>query len=97
MWDSGIRNGLNQAAEAAGCDFAGFGLHSLRRANITWWQEVGASVIEASKIAGHGSVSMTNDYTHVQLKRRDELTRAIQKPLGEASQRAKEPTGTPIA
>jgi integrase len=65
----------------AECDFEGFGLHSLRRANITWRQEVGASAIEASKIAGHSSVNMTNDYTHVQLKRQDELTRAIQERL----------------
>jgi hypothetical protein len=26
--------------------------HFLRRANITWWQEVGGSSIETSKIAG---------------------------------------------
>jgi integrase len=84
MWDSGVRKALKIAAVAAECDFAGFGLHSLRRANITWRQEVGASAIEASKIAGHGSVNMTNDYTHVQLKRQEELTRRIQGRLQEA-------------
>ena len=36
------------------------------------------SAIEASKIAGHATVSMTGDYTIVQLERQDELTRAIQ-------------------
>jgi integrase len=81
MWDSGVRKALKIAAVLAECDFEGFGLHSLRRANITWRQEVGASAIEASKIAGHSSVNMTNDYTHVQLKRQDELTRAIQERL----------------
>lgn len=89
MWDSGVRKALKEAAQAAGCDFKGFGLHSFRRANITWRQEVGASAIEASKIAGHGSVNMTNDYTHVQLKRQEELTRAIQNRLGEAAQKIK--------
>lgn len=87
MWDSGVRKALKIAARAAGRDFPGFGLHSLRRANITWRQEVGASAIEASKIAGHGSVAMTNDYTHVQLRRQEDLTRAIQRRLKQASRR----------
>jgi len=87
MWDSGVRKALKIVARAAGCDFSGFGLHSLRRANITWRQEVGASAIEASKIAGHGSVSMTNDYTYVQLKRQEELTRAIQQRLKKTARR----------
>ncbi|MBI4460576.1 MAG: tyrosine-type recombinase/integrase [Acidobacteria bacterium] len=91
MWDSGVRKVLKIAAVAAECDFPGFGLHSLRRANITWRQEVGASAIEASKIAGHASVNMTNDYTHVQLKRQEELTRAIQERLGEAALERKKP------
>ena len=87
MWDSGVRKALKLAARAAQHDFLGFGLHSLRRANITWRQEVGASSIEASKIAGHSSVNMTNDYTHVQLRRQEDLTRAIQERLQEASHR----------
>jgi integrase len=78
MWDSGVRKALKIAAADSGCDFEGFGLHSFRRANITWRQEVGGSAIEASKIAGHATVSMTGDYTVVQLQRQDELTRAIQ-------------------
>ena len=84
MWDSGVRKALKISTRTTGCDFPGFGLHSLRRANITWQQEVGASSIEASKIAGHGSVSMTNDYTHVQLQRQEDLTRAIQQRLKKA-------------
>ena len=85
MWDSGVRKALKIAATESTCDFPGFGLHSLRRANITWRQEVGASSIEASKIAGHSSVNMTNDYTHVQLRRQEELTRAIQERLRKAA------------
>lgn len=78
MWDSGVRKALKIAAREAGCDFPGFGLHSFRRANITMRQEEGGSAIEASKIAGHSTVSQTGDYTVVQLKRQEELTRAIQ-------------------
>ena len=46
-------------------------------ANITWRQEVGGSAIEVSKIAGYANVSMTGDYTIVQLQRQNELTRGI--------------------
>lgn len=78
LWDSGVRQALKGAAETEGCDFPGFGPHSLRRANITLRQEVGGSAIEASKLAGHSKVNMTGEYTLVQLSRQDELTRKIQ-------------------
>ena len=84
MWDSGVRKALKTAAADAECDFPGFGLHSFRRANITLRQEVGGSAIEASKIAGHSNISMTGEYTKVQLKRQDELTRAIQDRIEDA-------------
>jgi integrase len=90
MWDSGVRKALKIAAVDAGCDFPGFGLHSFRRANITWRQEVGGSAIEASKIAGHANVSMTGDYTIVQLQRQDQLTRAIQGRMADAQKKQKE-------
>ena len=89
MGDGGVGKALKIAARAVEHDVPGFGLHSFRRANITWRQEVGASSIEASKIAGHSSVNMTNDYTHVQLRRQEELTRAIQERLQEASHRTR--------
>jgi integrase len=92
MWDSGVRKALKKAAQEAGCDFPGFGLHSFRRANITLRQEEGASSIEASIIAGHATVSMTGEYTVIQLKRQEELTRAIQQRLRAATKRAKEKT-----
>jgi integrase len=76
---------LKRAAAAEGCDFPGLGPHSLRRANITWRQEVGGSAIEASKIAGHASTKITEEYTVVQLKRQDELTRRIQAKLARAA------------
>ena len=87
MWDSGVRKALKIAAVGAGCDFPGFGLHSFRRANITMRQEEGGSAIEASKIAGHATVSQTGDYTVVQLKRQEELTRAIQRRVKAAAER----------
>lgn len=90
MWDSGVRKELKKAAHNAGCDFPGFGLHSFRRANITLRQEVGGSAIEASKIAGHSNVTMTGEYTKVQLKRQDELTRAIQDRIEDARTRQEE-------
>ena len=58
-------------------------------ATITMRQEEGGSAIEASKIAGHATVSQTGDYTIVQLKRQEELTRAIQQRLKAAAKRAK--------
>ena len=45
------------------------------RPSVAW---EGGSAIEASKIAGHATVNMTGDYTVVQLKRQEDLTRAIQ-------------------
>jgi integrase len=84
MWDTTVRSQLKKAAQTAGCDFPGFGLHSFRRANITWRQEVGGSAIEAAKIAGHATPRVTEDYTIVQLKRQEELTRRIQQRLAQA-------------
>jgi integrase len=63
------------------------GPHSFRRANITWRQEVGGSSIEASKIAGHATVRMTEEYTVVHLRRQEELTRRIQDKLAKAKKR----------
>jgi integrase len=81
LWDSGVRQALKKAASIEGCDFPGLGPHSFRRANITWRQEVGASSIEASSIAGHSTLRMTGDYTKIQLSRQDETTRLIQERL----------------
>jgi integrase len=97
MWDSGVRAALKEAAAQESCDFPGFGLHSLRRANITWRQEVGGSSIEASRIAGHASTKMTEEYTVVQLNRQEELTRRIQNKLIEAASRINPPEVTASA
>jgi len=99
LWDSGVRQALKKAAEVEGCDFPGLGPHSFRRANITWRQEVGASSIEASKIAGHGTVRMTEEYTKIQIQRQEELTRAIQERLvaaSEANKAARQDEGTSV-
>ena len=88
-WDSGVRQALKRAAKAEGLDFLGFGPHSLRRANITWRQEVGGSSIEASKIAGHANTKITEEYTIVQMRRQEELTRRIQDKRAKAAKRSK--------
>ena len=97
-WDSGVRQALKRAARAVkpegaektdpGLDFPGFGPHSLRRANITWRQEVGGSSIEASKIAGHANTKITEEYTIVQMKRQEELTRRVQEKRAKAARRS---------
>jgi len=89
MWDSGVRKALKLAAAAEGCDFLGLGPHSLRRANITWSQGVGGSSIETSQIAGHANTKITEEYTVVQLRRQEELTRRIQSKRQKAAQRSK--------
>jgi integrase len=98
-WDSGVRKALKEAArsiradgapkEDRGLDFPGFGPHSLRRANITWRQEVGGSSIETSKIAGHASTAITEEYTLVGLNRQDDLTRLIQEKRANAARTSK--------
>jgi integrase len=87
MWDSGVRKALKLAATPEGCDFAGLGPHTLRRANITWRQEVGGSSIETSQIAGHAHSKVTGEYTVVQLGRQEELTQRLQEKLAEAGKR----------
>ena len=93
LWDSGVRQALKKAAAAEGCDFPGLGPHSFRRANITWRQEVGGSSIEASKIAGHSTVRMTEGYTKIQLNRQAELTRLIQEKLASVGE---QPAAAPV-
>jgi integrase len=85
LWDSSIRKELHKAAKSEGCDFAGLGAHTFRRANISWRQVEGASAIEASKIAGHSDVDMTADYTFVDIQRQQQTTIAIQKRLASFS------------
>ncbi len=92
LWDSGVRQALKKAAAAEGCDFPGLGPHSLRRAYITWVQEAGGSSIEASKMAGHSTVRMTEGYTKIQLNRQADLTRRIQERLASAGEKL---TGEP--
>jgi integrase len=97
-WDSGVRKALKLAAwsirpegapeDHPGLDFLGFGPHSLRRANITWRQEVGGTSIETSRIAGHASTAITDEYTLVAVKRQEELTRRLQDKRARAAKKA---------
>jgi hypothetical protein len=56
---------------------------------ITWRQEVGGSSIETSQIAGHANTKITEEYTVVQLRRQEELTRRIQAKRTKAGKRNK--------
>jgi integrase len=51
------------AADAVGIYFAGFGMHTFRRLNISWRQEAGATPFEAMKAAGHSKPITTWLYT----------------------------------
>ena len=53
---------LKRAADAEGCDFPGFGPHSLRRANINMAAGSRRQQIETSKIAGHANTKITEEY-----------------------------------
>lgn len=54
---------LRPAAEAVGIYFAGFGMHTFRRLNISWRQEAGATPFEAMRAAGHTKPETTWLYT----------------------------------
>ena len=64
------------------------------RQHHTWRQEVGGSSIEASKIAGHSTIRMTEEYTKIQLARQEELTRLIQDKLARVGQKPAVPSGS---
>jgi integrase len=65
------------AAEQVGIYFQGFGMHTFRRLNISWRQEVGAHPLEAMKAAGHGSLGMTWLYTVLDAGREQEQMRRM--------------------
>ena len=52
-------------------------------------QKVGGSSIETSQIAGHANTKITEEYTVVQLRRQEELTRRIQGKRMKAGKRIK--------
>lgn len=64
-----IQHILRPCAAALKCYRQGFGFHSVRRLNITWRQQAGATPFEAMILAGHSKPSTTMDYTLVDEKR----------------------------
>lgn len=54
---------LRPAAEAAGCYFPGFGMHTFKRMSVTLRQRAGQSVLEVMRMAGHTSSQTTLRYT----------------------------------
>ncbi len=73
-----LKDFIRPAAKQLGFYWEGFGFHSLRRENITTFQEVGGSAIEAQKHAGHSRPTMTGEYTILQRKRQEDLVRKVQ-------------------
>lgn len=65
------------AAEAAGCYFEGFGMHTFRRMLVTWSQQAGASPVEAMKMARHKSLNMTALYSVLEASRRAEIMAGV--------------------
>ncbi len=60
-------------------------MHTFRRLNVTWRQEVGATPIEAQKAAGHASLDMTFLYTQTdEAREREHVGRILDrlKPTG---------------
>lgn len=80
-WDDRIiqNRHLRPAAIELGFYFPGFGMHALRRANVTWRQQYGGmNSIEAALSVGHSKPSMTAEYTVLQRARNEEAVRKIQ-------------------
>ncbi len=77
------------AAEAAGIYHPGFGMHSFRRLNISWRQEVGATPFEAMKGAGHAQPGTTWMYTVTDDEREERHVDAIWERLSLAGMKAK--------
>lgn len=77
---------LRKAAKRLGIYSVGLGFHSFRRGQITGVQELGASSIEAAKMAGHSRPSMTFDYTHMERRRQQELVKRRQARLKTVAQ-----------
>ena len=86
------------AAEAAGIYFEGFGMHTFRRLNVTWRQEVGATPLEAQKAAGHASLDMTFLYTQTdEARERDHVARILDRlKTTKAAALTAMPAGGPI-
>jgi hypothetical protein len=82
-------------AEAAGVYFEGFGMHTFRRLNVTWRQEVGATPIEAQKAAGHASLDMTFLYLQADETREREHVGRILERLKPAANAQAEPLNWP--
>jgi hypothetical protein len=64
-------------------------MHSFRRLNITWRQEVGASPFEAQKAAGHAKPNTTWLYTITDAQReRDHVGRILERIMDDPAGRA---------
>src|ERR1035438_7124453 len=77
------------AAKALDLDFPASARNSCAVQTSYGGRKAASSSIETSEIAGHANTKITEQYTIVQLKRQDELTRRIQGRRAKAAQRSK--------
>lgn len=75
---------IRPAAMAAGCHFAGFGMHTLRRMMVTWSQIAGATPLEAMHLARHADVRTTLRYTVLQNDRQTAIAMELMKMAGQS-------------
>lgn len=78
------------AAEAAGCYFAGFGMHTFKRMSVTLRQRAGATPLEAMVRAGHADLRTTMRYTIVDRYREAEILTGMLKMVGMGSEGVKQ-------
>src|ERR1035441_6756811 len=78
------------AAKALDLDFPASARNSCAVQTSYGGRKAASSSIETSEIAGHANTKITEQYTIVQLKRQDELTRRIQGRRAKAGKKANE-------
>lgn len=73
---------IRPAAEAAGCYFAGFGMHTFRPMKVSWSQQAGETPMDAMHLGRHASLGMTLKYTVLHGDRRKSILDGLVKMSG---------------
>jgi hypothetical protein len=75
----------------------GFGMHTFRRLNMSWRQEVGATPFEAMKAAGHSKPLTTWEYTITDAQReREHVDRMLDRISSAEAKLMAEPSMGPV-